>query len=174
MSNIYEFLIHIPWWVYLILVYCIFIGVKSLKTSIIHIRKLFIIPLVFGYLSLHTLLSSFNLDSFVIFIYIISVLVGIGLGVLLLKLSKITVDAKHKLIKVPGSWVTLFLILIIFACKYFVGHEIATDPQMLSNKPFEIFLLVVSGVTSGIFIGRLIYGVFKMIKGPFENLSDKR
>ena len=174
MSNISNFLIHTPWWVYLILVYCIFIGVKSLRTSIIHIRKLFFIPLIFGYLSLHTLITSFNLDALIIFIYVISLLIGIGLGSLQLKLCKITVDAKHKLIKVPGSWVTLFLILIIFACKYFVGYEMAADPKMLTNEPFEIFLLVVSGVTAGMFIGRLIYGVFKMINGPFEDLSKKK
>ena len=136
-----------------------------------HIRKLFFIPLIFGYLSLHTLITSFNLDALIIFIYVLSLLIGIGLGSLQLKLCKITVDAKHKLIKVPGSWVTLFLILIIFACKYFVGYEMAVDPKMLTNEPFEIFL---SGVTAGMFIGRLIYGVFKMINGPFEDLSKKK
>ena len=173
MSDIYDFLINIPWWVYLIFFYCIFIGIKSLKTSVIHISKFFIIPIIFIYLSLHTLLSSFSLNFFIIFTYIISLLVGIYLGVILLKRSKIIVDAKNKLIKVPGSWVTLVLILIIFFSKFFIGYELGVDPKIVSNKSFEVFLLVVSGVTSGMFLGRLIYVIFKMFNGPFEELSKK-
>ena len=173
MSETYDFLINIPWWVYLIFFYCIFIGIKSLKTSVIHISKFFIIPIIFIYLSLHTLLSSFSLNFFIIFTYIISLLAGICLGVILLKRSKIIVDSKNKLIKVSGSWVTLVLILITFFSKFYIGYELGVDPKIVTNKSFDLFFLLVSGVTSGMFLGRLIYVIFKMMKGPFKDLSKK-
>lgn len=173
MSEVYYFLVNIPWWVYLIFIYCIFIGVKSLKTSVIHVSKFFVIPIIFIYLSLHTLFASFSLNFFIIFTYIISFLVGIYLGVILLKKSKILVDAKNKLIKVPGSWVTLVLILIIFFSKFYIGYELGVDPKIVTNKSFDLFFLLVSGVTSGMFLGRLIYVIYKMINGPSEDLSEK-
>ena len=58
-STVAQFLMHTPWWVYLILFYCIFIGIKCSKDDTSSIYKLFILPLVFGWISVDTLIGSF-------------------------------------------------------------------------------------------------------------------
>ena len=64
------------------------------------------------------------------------------------------------------------IILIIFFTKYYFGYQIAVDPQLLTNTPFELSMLLVSGITVGLFIGRLIYYSYRLICGPFVDIKD--
>ena len=49
-TSIIKFIIHTiigtPWWVWIILVYLLFVGIKALKPRIVYLPKLFIIPAV--------------------------------------------------------------------------------------------------------------------------------
>ena len=168
------FLYHTPWWVYLILFYCLTIGFKCSKDSISPLWKLFIIPVIFGGMSIHTLIANVHLDEFSLTVYFVSLLIGITLGAIQLRLSKVEVDAKHLLIKLHGTWSVMIIILIIFASKYWFGYKTALDPNLYQNTHFEIGLLFVSAVTSGIFIGKLFYCLFRLMKGPSVDLSPKK
>ena len=62
---------------------------------------------------------------------------------------------KHSLIQIPGSWDTLLVILIIFIAEYYLGYEKATNPILVAQFSFKVSLLVLSGVCTGLFLGRL-------------------
>ena len=50
------------------------------------------------------------------------------------------VDSKW-LLKFPGSWVTMILILLIFIVKYTFGYALSSDPNLVQNTRFEFWML---------------------------------
>lgn len=167
----WQFIINTPWWVYLLLAYLIFIGIKASNTRIVSIKKLLIAPVIFTVLSLETLLTAFKITPLSVGTWIAAIIIGIGLGWLQIIRHKLIVDKPHLLIKVPGSWLTLILVLIIFVSKYYFGYQIAVDPQLETQTGFEISMLGVSGVCTGLFIGRVIAYFYRLNTEPSTNLS---
>ncbi len=163
-----------PWWVYLLFAYCIFVGIKAAKGGVIPYLKVIIIPVVFAYLSLDSLLLHFSLNVFVVSVFILSLMVGVLSGLLQALKQNITVDRSRWLIKIPGTWSTLVIILIIFFTKYYFGYQSAADPELLTNTHFEFAMLFVSGITAGLFIGRLIYYTHRLFYGPSVQLHQKK
>jgi hypothetical protein len=161
------------WWVYLLLAYCIFVGIKSSKDNVTPYIKVLVVPVLFLYLSLHSLLVSFAISTFIVTVYGVSVLLGAGVGYWQTVMRKIQIDRKKLLISQKGSWGTLVLIMTIFISKFYFGYTSSADPQYLHNTMYEVSFLAVSGVTSGMFLGRAIYYTYRMFFGPSVELSEK-
>lgn len=88
-----------------------------------------------------------------------ALLSGTVIGWLLTRNTDVKIDIKQGLVKLPGSIMTLMLILMIFSAKYYFGYLEATHP---SNDPeVEKLSLSISLVCTGIFIGRLACYFFK-------------
>lgn len=164
-------LLNTPWWVYLVFVYVLFIGIKSLKTQVVSVKKLFIIPTLLILLSLNELVTAVNLVYFNIMVWCTAAAVGIFFGWLYVYFYNIQVDKKKKLIKIPGNWATLILLIIIFATKYFFGYELAIDPKRLEDTFFELTMLSVSGLCAGLFLGRLFCYLYRMNTHPSVDLQ---
>ena len=161
-----------PWWVFLIFFYCVFVGVKSSKDGVVSIKKLMIIPIVFMYLSLESVYLNFKIDQFVVLIYLAAIVFGVLLGLLQAKSQGVSVDKEKKLVAVPGSWATLVIIMIIFFSKYYFGYALGVDPGLKTNTHFEFAILFVSGTTAGMFVGRLLFYLNYLKKGPWVELVE--
>lgn len=159
-----------PWWVYVLFVYLVIIGFLAAKTRIISIWRLFIIPIVFTVLSLETLLTAVKPDFFAVSSWLIAIIIGTLLGMWQVSHWRIQTDRKHFLVRVPGNWSTLILILIIFATKYYFSYKLAIDPHLIDQTWFEFNMLAVSGLCTGLFIGRLVYFIYRMKTGTQTDL----
>jgi hypothetical protein len=160
-----------PTWVYILLAYLIFIGIKSSKTNVVSIIKLAVIPIIFSVMSVETLTSSFNLSDLTVGIWAISIIVGAAIGFIQIYRLKLKVDRKNLLIKVPGTWSTLILVLIIFASKYYFGMELAMDPNFAHQSIFEFTMLAISGLFTGMFVGKLLCFIYRMKTNKSVNLK---
>lgn len=169
-SSILLILEHTPWWVFVLFFYCLWIGLKARKPHVLPLWKMFIIPLVFVYLSLHTLIHALSPSATIYLTYTIALFIGMVLGAIQLFFQKIQVDRASQRIHISGSWFTLIIILIIFASKYTLGYQMASDPMLLHNTTFELTLVLISALTSGMFVGRLLFCLWRFIKGPFVTL----
>jgi hypothetical protein len=173
MKSIFEALSHTPTWVYILFVYLLWVGFKASKTRIISLKKLFIIPAIFTYMSINTLVTAFNIQIFEVSVWSSSILIGISIGWIDVyrKYTQIKVDKQKHLIEVPGTWVTLSLILIIFTSKYYFSYELAVDPTLSNQTWFEVSMLTVSGICTGLFIGRLLSYLYKYAKSNHTSLT---
>ena len=160
-------LIGTPWWVYLLFVYFLYVGIKGLKSRVISLKKILILPLVLFIWSLYGLIAKFH-GVVEIFIWAFFIVIGYGIGTNLVKRLKIRADKKKLLVRLPGSQVTLFLVLTIFILKYFFGYYYATHPEV--SLHVHIADLIVSGTISGIFIGRMVSILKKFGKAKHEKL----
>ncbi len=157
-----QILANTPWWVYVLFLYLIYVGIKASKPGTVSIHKLYIIPIIFTYLSIDTLITAVKINLFSVGTWLIAIIIGVGLGWLQVFRSVIQVDRPNKLVKLPGTWTTLVIIIIIFACKYYFGYELGVDPLKAEQTGFEFSMLAISGLCTGLFIGRLICYLYRL------------
>lgn len=172
MSSIWHLLSDTPWWVYVIFIILINVGVKSIKNQVIPLGKLFIMPAVFTAFSLHTLISSVAFNYVNIAVWLGSLLLMAVVGWLQIARYPIKVDRENYLLKLPGTWSTLLIVLLIFAIKYYFGYQLASKPELLGEPAFEMSLLAVTGFCTGYFLGKLSCYIFRFIKEPSVDLSQ--
>lgn len=170
-QTVQQFLLQTPIWVYVVLALLIFRGIKACQTRIVALRKLFIIPAIFMVLSLHTLLTTYILNADLISTWALGIAIGSGIGWLINHAKDIKVDGQQQLFLIPGSAMTLILVLLIFVSKYYFGYQITVSPEETHQINFAITLIAISGVCSGLFIGRLINYLYRLKKGPFVSLN---
>jgi fucose 4-O-acetylase-like acetyltransferase len=173
MTSLWDTLLSTPWWVYVLFIYLVLIGIKSSKTRVVSLRKLFFVPAIFLVLSAHTLLTTFNITPITVGAWALALAIGVVLGFLQIARLNVAVDRAHKLVKVPGSWTTLVIILIIFFSKYYFGYALAVHPDYTNNTHFELTMLAISGLFSGALVGRLVCYLYRMTSMPSVNLHQQ-
>jgi hypothetical protein len=145
-----------PLYVWAILIYLLFVGIKSTKTRIVYLPNLFIIPFVLLAIKYKTFLS---MDA-----------VGFCLVIMLAAIGSFFVQAGNKLkiiknaqsIEVPGSYTTLLILLSFFIVKYYFGYLKSIDPNL--NLNYSYIENTISGLFSGYFIGRALCYTYKYLK----------
>ncbi|MGC9387287.1 MAG: DUF6622 family protein [Hydrogenovibrio sp.] len=156
METIIQALTHTPWWVYLLFVFIFYKGVRSLKTRVVPLKKLIIVPLVVSAISLDTLFTQIQLNGLNIVLLSSSAVVGLLGGYFMTVRTPIEVDKEHLVYKMPGGVSTLLLIIGVFATKYYIGYEEAVDPTLMQQGGFETFVIIASMLLAGLFIGKLL------------------
>ncbi len=149
-----DFITKAPLWVWPLLAYLIFIGIKSSKPMILPlglIKRLMIIPVVFLVWALYTIFESTETYEFIVLM--LGMILGTVLGYFLTRHQNVRFDRKNQLIAIPGSWMTLIVALSIFCIKFSLGALSSIQPEL---KGTWILLLMQFGAVlfSGIFVGR--------------------
>jgi hypothetical protein len=170
MTSIWHMFSDTPWHVYVLLIFLINIGVRTSRTQVLPLRKLFVMPLIFTVLSIHTLATSVAFNNLNIIIFFVNRLFSACLGWLQVARYSLKVDKEQWLIKVPGNWSTLAIILFIFVYKYYIGYQLAVHPQILGQPDFEMTLLAITGLCTGFFLGKLTCYMYQISKLPSVEL----
>lgn len=145
-----------PLYVWAILVYLLFIGIKSIKTRVVYLPKLFIIPLILLIIKYQTLFSEDILAfcSMITVASIASFFIHAG--------NKLKIIKTVRSIEVPGNYATLIILLFFFIVKYYFGYLKSVD-QGLYLK-YSIIENIITGLFSGYFIGRGLCYTYKYLK----------
>ncbi len=140
-----------PWWVYVIFIYLVVMGVKALQPSTVSIHRLIIFPAivtVWGFIGIKWYLIP-------LLAWGLSVAVGIGLGWFFVRKWKIRYDRRRATLHLPGTWTTLVFALIFFGVKYFFGFYNATHTEI--HFTLMVAESAAAGVITGMFLGRLAF-----------------
>jgi hypothetical protein len=150
MENLIQILLHTPWWVYVLFGFILYVGIKATKMRSIPVRQLFIGPSIFTVLSIYILVGRIGDHFLYIIPWGIASIIGIAIGWVEMHRLNIVVDRKNRLLKIPGSAFTLILFLLFFGSNYYYGFLSATDPERVKQIQFVIYILLVSGIGTGI------------------------
>ncbi len=150
--NFIDFILYTPWWVWAILVYVLFIGMKTLQTRVVFIPQLFLIPLILIALK-YKIMFSEMLSSYVGFL-----LLGLAIGIYFAYKSLSVINKKECTVKIEGSSSTLILLLSFFGVKYLLVY--LQETQTLSMN-YLLFDTAISAVLSGYFLGKAFYFLYK-------------
>lgn len=167
METIFDALKGTPWWVYLVFVYVLYIGILGLKSRTISLGKVFLLPFIFLLWSVWSLIRGYQAQSD-IWIWILFLVIGGIAGWGMMQKFNVRGDHKKLLVRVPGSPMILILVLIVFGVKYFFGYMQAIGE---SGIVFHSLYLVISGLVTGIFAGRAFAILRKFSKTKHEKLK---
>ena len=116
-----------PWWVYIIFIYLLIVGIKATKTRIYSLYTITIFPLVIMSWFLIQL-NQRNVDRNQLPFIALLFLVGGAIGFNVFSQEPLNVNQQTKTVTLPGSISTLVLLISIFIIKYFFDYMHATNP----------------------------------------------
>jgi hypothetical protein len=155
MDNLWQILSGAPWWVYVLFIYLVSIGIKSTKLRTIPIKRVVLFPLFFVAWSGYELYKnvSLGLPSLILW-WVVFLVVGAYFGFKEVHSWRFQKDRHKGLITIPGNYSTLVLVVLIFVLKFFWGYFYAT----LSSVPHWIYFAdtSTSSLVTGFFVGRAI------------------
>ncbi|WP_300005717.1 DUF6622 family protein [uncultured Cedecea sp.] len=163
-----EILQHTPVWVYFTFLALIYLGVRGCFTREINLRQVLIFPVVFIFLSIITFYY-YPQPLMTIPVWAVAAIAGAFTSRCLLDNQLIKLGKKANTLIIPGSVVTLLLLLSYFSLRYYLGYQAAVRGgiQALST-PQLILFFISSGFISGFFIARswLLRKYYKSLRRP--------
>jgi len=153
MENLGSFIKEIPWWVYIVFIYLVNVGIRAMRPRTIPISKVILMPLFFVCWSFYGLYGKLLLGFFsLIPIWFICLSIGAYLGVKEVQSWRYQVNHRKGEITIPGNYSTLVLLLIIFGLKFFWSSLYAT----LEYIPTWIYFadIITGAIVTGFFVGR--------------------
>jgi len=151
-----QIIFNTPLWVWALLAFLIYRGMRAAADREIPFRRIFIIPLVMLGLSLHGIGSTFGIGLMVLLTWLAAALVASGFSWHLPDYRKIAAHTARSTLCQPGSWMPLLLMMGIFFTKYVVTVTLSMNPHYAQHTGFAIAICALYGVFNGIFIGNLL------------------
>ena len=168
---VWRILADTPWWVWVLFVFLVIRGIKSLRPATAPVWRFAIVPAVFLVWGIATLVDDFGLTALSVGTYLVALAIGAAAGWALMAPVPVRADRAHGLVAVPGGPATLILILVVFVVKYTFGVWQGMDPQVVGHVWFLLADCGISGIVAGMFIGRFANLWRKYRAAPEESLA---
>lgn len=140
----------------------IFLILPGLKTRVLSVKKLLIMPAIFIYLNYDSLQRHFHIHLTDYFILIIGAIVGIGIGVYCRKNTAIRADHQKQLIEIAGSYFGLIMFIIIFAIHFAIGWIDSVSPGYLFQAGvYQTTLMFLLTASSALTVGANVMLFYK-------------
>lgn len=156
MEILQQFLVQTPIWAWLLLAYLVFKGIKARQPGDTTLVKMAIIPVIFTAWGLWDLVTLYGIAADTAGLWLLGIALGAGIGWLIVSRYAIVADRAARLLHRPADNTLLPLLLVTFAVKYVFGVIAAVSPDLLVQPGFRIADLTLSGLFTGIFIGKFI------------------
>lgn len=162
---IINILSHTPVWVWGLLAALMALGSSQTRQRDVAPWRLLMLPLVLLGLGLWSLAPGFIAMPLTALVW----LTALGAGVALLvgrpsPVGTAWLPATQRL-RLPGSWMPLLLILIVFVVRYAANVGMAFNPGWRHAPELLLPLALIYGGCSGLFLGRAL-ALFKLTRAP--------
>ncbi|ECE0793762.1 hypothetical protein GK48_27765 [Salmonella enterica subsp. diarizonae] len=149
---------HTPTWVYLLFLFLMSRGVKSMKTRKVKINGIFLLP---SFFFIWGCFSIFKESAYIVQTYIFMALGVVSGSVLSWPIWNKTPPPEYlpidnEYIEVAGSPLPIIFIIFAFIIKFYLGVEINENPSIIYCYKFNVFLGVLTGIIDGCFCSRTI------------------
>ncbi len=150
-----------PAWVWLVLAFLVFRGVRATLPRRVGLWTPVLLPAIMMLLSVGR--GGVSNLAIVEIVWLLATTVGVVIGFALAGRTEISVEmGPPAMLRLPGEWKTLGLILSIFAVRYVSGTVIAIDPAIANAPEPSLIFAILRGLLAGIFLGR---GVTLALRG---------
>ena len=159
-NNIIKIITTTPLYVWAILAYLLFVGIKAMRNRIVYLPKFFIIPAVLIGLKYKVFFSEDNM------IYIGFMLLGLSVGFITAQKTVIKILREVKSIELPGNYSTIIILITFFLIKYIFGYLETTNHELVN--PYLYIENSISGILAGYFLGRSVCYVYRFYKAIYS------
>lgn len=154
MDTVTQFIIRTPVWVWALLAYLLWRGIKARRPARTTLAKLAVVPLIFAVWGITDLVRLYSATAESLGLWLGGGIVGGAIGWRLLARSRIRADRAAGLIERDADFTLLPLLLVTFAIRYAFGAMAAISPDLLQQTGFRLTDLLLSGMFVGIFVGK--------------------
>jgi hypothetical protein len=145
-----------PFWVYLIFVSLVLLGIRARNARTVPVQMLFLSPFLFIGWSFGYLVEKYGITTERIIIWIAALIFGTFLGWFFHRRVSLKIEKSKKRITLPGTWSILFLSVMLFLSKYSFGYLHAVAPHAKEWVQIYGTDLFISGTISGAFLGKFL------------------
>ncbi len=164
--SIAEIIRHTPTWVWLLMAFLLYRGLKSMAPRTMAPRRMLVLPVVFFIWAVHGIVTELQAADYALVGFCVALAVGAGLGRLLAyRQPEPSYDSGLGLIRRPGSVIPLVLIVFAFVSKYALSVYLAYRPELAASAEYCGFYGAVSGFTDGVFWGVMFTQVMRAMRG---------
>lgn len=148
---IMQIISHTPVWVFVLFFVLLTLGCLASRPRTLSRGRVAILPVAMMLLSAHGVLSAFGYQA----MGLVAWVGGTALAVLLNRALQLPRGASYfattRSFALPGSWIPLALMLVIFFTKYTVAVLRSIHPTLIDHVSFVAGVSLAYGVLSGIF-----------------------
>jgi hypothetical protein len=161
--TLFDVLSHTPVWVWVLLVFVLSRGFNALRLRELAAQRTLILPLVFLVWGVAGLIGSrgLGLDAL---LFLVGFTLGAGIGAGIAALSPIPGLKPGGVLVMPGSFVPLVLIVIVFPIKYALAVAIATAHAATEAVFYAAVSAAVGGLFAGLFWGRTLTQIRRALR----------
>ncbi|MGA2042842.1 MAG: DUF6622 family protein [Roseiarcus sp.] len=159
---------HTPLWVWPLLAFLVYRGVAAMQPRAVSPGRMLIIPIVFLVWGCAGLLAGPGDLGRSLAAFLAAGVVGLALGRGLAALSPPPLPAAPGLIAMPGSPLTLILILAAFATKYAGNVALALAQDADARALWSTGLAAAGGLFAGLFWGRTLGLLWRALRAAGE------
>ena len=156
-----------PWWVFLVFIYFINLGWQATKPRIVSTHQLFFLLIVLVFLSSSIFVEASQSNFYHALIWFAAIVPGLFLGWMHFSIRQVKAIKNENKLLFPGTFSLLLIVLTVFAAQYYYNLQFLMDPNYYRSH--ALALMTFYGFFTGIFLGRLIYAINCLQKGPFVN-----
>ena len=151
-----EIVRHTPYWVWLVLAAMLRRGYVLTRPQEVTLARAALLPAVFVLLSLGGVLSSFGTRPEALLCWLAGLVLAAYETQRRGAPQGVHWQPEQQSFALPGSWMPLLLIVLVFALKYTVGVQLAMHDWLHRSSWFAIGSSGSSGSLSGLFLGRAL------------------
>lgn len=145
---------HTPAWVWLALALLIYRGLKRTRTREVSPNSLILLPSILTLLALRRLLMA-GLDADVLASTTVGIIAAF-VALLTLKPARQTRRLSNGKLLLQGEWLSLALLMVIFAVNYVDGVLTVINPAAAASGPMQATWSFVNGLSICFMVGRSI------------------
>ena len=151
-----QILKHTPLWVFALFFVLLAYGYAQHKTRLVSSPRLFTLPVIMLALSAVGVYSAFGIKPGGIAAWASGIGVALWAGWSFGSRRGVSYSSELDMFHVPGSWVPLGLMMMIFFIKYAVGFSLARHFAFVTTNWFNGSVSFVYGFLSGLFVSRAL------------------
>jgi hypothetical protein len=146
-----------PSWVWLVLAALLAFGLVQTRRRRLPRALIFLLPAIMIALSLYSLRSSFGWQADALGSWVIGMLAAFILnGAVFRSPMGIGYDGVARKFEIPGSWIPLLLMMMIFCTRFMIGVTTAISPSAVAEPNFIRAVCALLGLCSGLFAARAL------------------
>jgi hypothetical protein len=158
-----------PWWGLPLFLYLMHMAYRANRPREVYVRALLLAPMLFILMSFIGMTYFIKVTPMNIKVWADMLLLGLGLGWLHFSAIKVMAISGQKKLQMPGTWLIMILVPVVFALKWHFGLTGWINPRMFDSPKVALYLMGVYGFFSGLFLGRAAYALRSMKLGPFTD-----
>ncbi|WP_409159430.1 DUF6622 family protein [Pectobacterium sp. B2J-2] len=152
MEDLLIILRHTPYWVWAVLGYLIYAGIKANQPRRQSLVRMLVVPIIFMVWGISAIFHTSLLPLAAAGGFLLTLIVGLGIGWAWGKTSGAYLP-ESRVFQRTGSWLPLGLMLLTFCFRFSFSVQLARFPALAHDFTFCLLSGAASGMTAGIFSG---------------------